>query len=288
MICMTNTANSVAIEKKELTRRSVAFDKRIHEIDLIRGICMILVFMDHLFWDMSHFFPVWAIKLNGTSWFLNEASRAADFYLTSPYRTLVRIIVLATFLFISGVSTAFSKSNWKRAGQMLGFYFVIQIATNLISPFWEGTFGSYCIINFNVIGVVAWSVLFYCFMQEKSWRYLAINILILALFFFIALPIIYQNVGGEDINVWPLWQSNHTEHYEADYMPLFPYIILFFLGALFAVFFYGKRVSLLKRKGAWEKPFCFIGRHSLIFYLTHQLLFVGLFSLIGLLTGWGL
>ncbi|MDR0934776.1 MAG: DUF1624 domain-containing protein [Erysipelotrichaceae bacterium] len=277
-----------------ISRTTEKSTKRIHEIDFIRGFCMLLVFMDHIFWNLSYFGSIWSRTAGEASSIFKEIASSANFYWSSPYRALVRIFVLFAFLFVSGISTAFSKSNWKRAGYMLMFYFLIQLFTNLASPYWEEAFSSQSIINFNVIGVIAWSVLFYSFVQEKSWRSLVIAVLVLSIFYLIFLPLIYQDISNNHyaslyhINVWPLWSSLSSGSHESDYMPLFPYIILFFAGALFSRFFYIQRKSLFGEKKKWENPICFIGRHSLIFYLTHQLIFVGLFSLVGLLAGWGI
>lgn len=289
---MTNNANSGSAMELKISRGKSDANKRIHEVDLIRGFCMLLVFMDHFFWNLTYFGGIWSSASSSAPDFFKGVFEAAKFYWDSPYRALVQFFVLCTFLFVSGISTAFSKSNWKRSGQMLAFYFILQLGTNLVAPYWREAIGSNSIINFNVLGVVAWSVLFYSFIQEKSWRSLVIVIFGLSIFYIFFLPAIHNDLIKNHysalnyINVWPLWQGR-SAGYEADYMPLFPYIILFFIGALFSRFFYKDRKSLFGKMQGWERPICFIGRHSLIFYLTHQLIFVGLFALIGLMTGWG-
>ena len=72
-----------------------------------------------------------------------------------------------------------------------------------------------------------------------------------------------------------------------DWMPLFPYIIFYFMGTLFSHFFYvPTRQSLFKRRGNWERPFCFFGRHSLILYLAHQFVFTPIFMIITAILGY--
>lgn len=294
---MAEKIDIVDIQQQAVVRDKSKVEKRIHEIDFIRGFCMLLVFMDHFFWNLTYFGSIWKNSLTpGVASFFNQAHQNAEFYWDSPHRMLVRVLVLAIFIFVSGISTSFSKNNYKRAAQMLAFYFIIQIGTNLVNPYWTEAFGSnsQAIINFNVIGVVAWSVLFYSFVSEKSWRVLAVIVLTLGLFYIVFLPRIYEDIATNHsgdlyyMNVWPLWQSSRTATREADYMPLFPFIVIFFIGALFSRFAYAERKSHFGKMQVWEKPICFIGRHSLIFYLSHQLIFVGLFSLVGLLTGWGI
>lgn len=295
ILIMNGNTNIVENQQTTLLRDKTRSEKRIHEIDFVRGFCMLLVFMDHLFWNFRYFGYMWSFSSSpDVAAFFTRASENAGFYWGHPFRSLVRVAVLFTFLFVSGISTAFSKNNYKRAAQMLVFYFVIQIGTNLINPYWVETFGSNALINFNVIGVVALSVLAYSFFHEKSWRSLVIITFLLGIFYLMVLPFIHKDLSTNHsgafnyINVWPLWQSNNTMNHEADYMPLFPYIITFFLGALFSRFAYTKRKSYFGKMKFWEKPICFIGRHSLIFYLAHQIIFVGLFALVGTLTGWGI
>ena len=38
-----------------------------------------------------------------------------------------------------------------------------------------------------------------------------------------------------------------------------------------------------KRKGNWEKPICFLGRHTLIIYIAHEVIFTIIFVLLDLI-----
>ena len=69
--------------------------------------------------------------------------------------------------------------------------------------------------------------------------------------------------------------------YVGDYLPLFPYVIFLFLGVIFARFIYKDKSSVVTKKGNWEKPICFLGRHTLLIYIAHEVIFTGLFMLIG-------
>ena len=76
--------------------------------------------------------------------------------------------------------------------------------------------------------------------------------------------------------------------YSTDYFPLLPWFFLFLTG-----YFIFRAVSpLIRRKKeaggsspapAAMKPFCWIGRHSLILYLLHQPVIYGVFQLIQML-----
>ena len=49
------------IQSASIRRKPGAFEKRIHEIDFIRGLLMVLVLMDHLFWCLKAYNYDWWI-----------------------------------------------------------------------------------------------------------------------------------------------------------------------------------------------------------------------------------
>ena len=54
------------LQKEAITRKPGAFEKRIHEIDFIRGVLIALVMMDHLFcwlWQHAPRRPRWKPRL---------------------------------------------------------------------------------------------------------------------------------------------------------------------------------------------------------------------------------
>jgi hypothetical protein len=78
---------------------------------------------------------------------------------------VIRYIALIGFCFISGISSAFSRNNWLRAGQLLLVWGILALVTSVFQ-YWK-VFGElHMFIPFNVIGVLAWSTLLYCFVQN--------------------------------------------------------------------------------------------------------------------------
>lgn len=274
---------------EETVKRS-AFEKRIHEIDFLRGLLMCLVVLDHIFNLLRSFNRGWAGGLEvinaggGTQPFLT-IYHVADFYWTNLARTIVRYACLGGFCFVSGISCAFSKNNWKRAGQMISLWLIIFIGSNILEGLrsnygWNLGVDSFR-IDFNIIGVLALSTLIYCFVQEKNWKWL----LVIGVIGLLLHPICYAlswTDWGKEAYVPFLWKPVNPAYRQADYMPLFPYLGFFFAGALLSKFTYSvKKESYFKRYN-WERPICFIGRHSLIIYISHFLLLIGIFSLVGL------
>ena len=266
------------------------FEKRIHEIDLIRGFLIIIVVLDHVCWCLKYYGNIWF----GENHWLYQAF---NWYWTSTARSIIQPVALMLFCFISGVSCAFSKNNWKRAIQMLVFWAIIVVASNIIQAILNSN-GNEAIIrvDFNIIGVLAFSTLIYCFMQKRSWRILLAAILIgflLSTYFIPGLREelftlcggrVGERIGGviniPNFYLIPFWEYP----VQADYVPLLPYLMFFLLGALFSYFTYKQnKQSLFPKRGEWERPICFIGRHTLIIYLSHFIVIRGIFIIINLI-----
>ena len=283
--------SEAVIENQSITRKKVSvFEKRIHEIDFIRGALIALVLFDHLMCDIMSYSPGWydAHQIQ----FFKFLMEASDFYWHCLARDIIRFFALFGFTFISGVSCAFSRNNWSRAGQMLLVFAVLAVGSNVAERM-DLLNGITLRIDFNVIGVLAWSTLFYCFAQNKSWRSILVGALIAFFMFWVVVPYLASLPGMTntygDINTAPYYVPMESDVYapplwepagQADWMPLFPYMCFFFLGALFSYFFYMKKKKSLLPRFNWERPVCFLGRHSLLFYLGHQVVFISIFMLL--------
>ena len=272
--------SEAVIKEGSIVRKPGAFEKRIHEIDFVRGFLMVLVLMDHLFWCLKSYNFDWWIASECKIQFYRDMYKIFDFYWTSTARDIVRFIALFGFCFVSGVSSAFSRNNWIRAAQMIGVFGVIAVGSNLLDA--SGLMGDQIVrIDFNVIGVLAWSTLGYCFTQNKTWRSILVGFLLTFLMCWYVVPWLIKTPMGKGYAP-ALWEPEN----QADWMPLFPFMCIFFLGALFSYFVYAPtRQSIIKHRGNWERPICFLGRHSLWVYLGHQFVFIPFFMLLNLFLG---
>lgn len=262
---------------EQVLSRTSKFEKRVHELDFIRGILIILVIIDHLlnnFACAEYFGPLFKFS----SWYWNNPARhfVQDF------------VALPLFVFLSGISCSFSKNNWVRAGKMILFWGVLSLGSNLLYAVGaDQAVGINVRVDFNIIGVIAWSTLVYCIFEKRSWRILLGMCVVFFMFGSIVLPQIIEAAKAvghyQSAYVPALWYYNDGLD-QADIMNIYPFIIYFFLGAIFGRFYYPNKQSLLPRKD-WERPICFIGRHSLLFYIGHQIVYVPLFYLLGLLLG---
>ena len=276
--------------EEEAVIKRQPFETRIHEIDFIRGILICLVVMDHIFNFTMNFSSGWAgAEHLQPYWALNQAMH---FYWDHPVRMVVRWLCLISFCFISGISCAFSKSNSKRAMQMVGIWALLFIITNIIrGALLAMNFDTSvtCFrIDFNVIGVLAWSTLLYCFFEKKNWVWLLVVALI-GLALHPLCQVLSRTEFGHQTYVPFLWRpyvnegeiAGSTALLQADHMPLFPYLGFFFLGAMVSKLTYAKDKKSYFKRYNWERPICFIGRHTLIIYGTHVLIIFAVLSLIG-------
>lgn len=254
------------------SRKVGAFEKRAHEIDFIRGALIVIVLLDHIMNNFMLHSDTWYQITGITFW--HEFNKFCWWYWECAARQIIRQVCLIAFCFISGISCAFSKNNWKRAGLMIVVFALIQVVGNLLDS-WKWLPVS-TIIDFNVIGVLAFSTLFYCFVQNQSWKGLTASMLLWLLFSSYGMDILRTIPGTANARVPSLIEPTFTA---ADWMPLVPYIAFFFMGAITSYFFYQDRKSKFRRF-EWERPICFIGRHTIWIYLGHQVVFVPLFMLI--------
>lgn len=248
------------------------FDYRIHEIDFVRGILMILVIFDHLMWFINYYI------CHHSSGFLN-------WYWSSELRYVVRQAVLMFFLFTCGISCHLSRNNKKRGLILLGITVFVALATHLVQllPMFDSRV---VVIDFNILGVIAISILLYTLCQKMSSKGLLFVSGILMIFYFFIL--VSSRSAPKDVYN-PLLSVLYCPFnpiksgYVGDYLPLFPYVIFLFFGVIFARKVYKNKTSIIPHKGNWEKPICLLGRHTLIVYLLHEIIFTAIFMLLDLI-----
>ena len=268
-------------------KRVGAFEKRVHEIDFARGFLILLVLLDHFLNRILLDFQ----DLGGGFTFLSNL--VADYYWNTPLRYIVQPLALASFCLVSGISTGFSKNNWKRSIMLL----IVTVAIGFLSPR-LGSLLNFGPIYFNVIGVLAVSSLIYCLVQDKSWKTLLGLALLFTLFtLYVVNPILSDiypqawnpylyNENSIFIGIFNplLYKPNPGGIPQSDYMPLFPYIVFFFIGAIISKIYYKDKKSLIPHlRRDFERPICFMGRHSLWFYAGHQIVMIPIFALIRLI-----
>ena len=258
--------------------------KRIWELDFLRGFAILMMVFDHFMYDLGHLDNYFSNFHQLDRPVFNWINDLAELYWISDLRFWGHHFFVALFLIISGISFTFSKSNLSRSIKLLIVAVLISLVTFLIETF----AGLNIFIIFGVIHMYAFATLF-TYLFRKAWdndRFiLAIGVAIIIVGFimeFWKLNYVYElnfnNLVGIFIG---------TKAYGADYFGIIPYLGVIMIGTVIGNVFYKNRVSLLPHVKLSEKNIVtFTGRNSLIIFLAHQFVLLGLVFLIGLLFGY--
>ena len=229
-------------------------DYRFWEIDLLRGIAIIMMIVFHVLYDL-YFFNIYKIVLY--SGFLL-------WYVYSIASIFILLVGICLTLSYTKAKKKLTKKELKlkflfRGIKIFGFGLVITLATMLYLP--EG------FILFGVLHCIGLSIILaYPFLQLHIQNLLFGVILISAGLYLKTLTVNFP---------WLIWLGfTPGQFYTVDYFPLLPWFGVILIG----IFIGNKLYSDYKRKFylidlsrfRYIRSLCFIGRHSLIIYFLHQ------------------
>lgn len=142
--------------------------ERIWEVDFLRGLMILFVVWDHLMWDFAYFGINNGFKTDVFRWLYNFA---VD-YQNGVLRATTHDAFVTMFVFTSGVSCSFSRSNGKRAIKMIAFACLLTAVTSAVSAIMNANMT----MRFNVIHVIAlstllWTLIEYCWSKcSNNWQ----------------------------------------------------------------------------------------------------------------------
>lgn len=276
---------------------------RIWEIDFLRGICIILMVMDHYFWEMGYFvFRFFGMSSPtdpiAPSWLL-ALIRDARWYYELDFRIALRYLILFIFFFISGISMNFSKNNIKRGWQILAGGAVITFLT-IIGCLIKLTNYPEHFIPFGVLSCYGVSILIVEGVKKLTLKLSKNNInawIIVSFFIFLVSSYmeVFYLANGTNIQ----FNLNTVDgtileiigcifgftRFGADYFPIFPYIGFIALGNVMGLLIYGNKKSLFKKEYKFCKPINYIGSHTMRIYLLHIPVIVILLIVVFLIAG---
>ncbi len=231
---------------------------RAFELDVLRGLAIFMMMLHHLIYDLRY--------IMGLDIFAWQESYFFEYWVRTPF--------VFIFLFVSGICCTFSRSNFRRSLKMAA------VAAGFTAVFWgiSAATGTEMYVFFNIIHVLAVGTFLYAVLEllEKKGRIRDIRfpILMLAiLFLWLEYPLSRLDPAAIPA-LLPLHDRFSSGIGMADYMPLVPWIGLFFAGAFTGRIFYAGRQTVFPGAPAAvlraTSPLGFIGRHSLAFYIIHQ------------------
>ena len=285
-------------------------DRRIWEIDFVRGILIIGMIIDHFMFFLGMFgtlYPVGALPD-----FLNRTSEFATAYWNNELKTAIRIFGVSLFFLLTGISSKFSKSNLKRSVICMGFGILMALGY-MIYSFATGTSN---FVLFNIITCLGlgmfllWGAKALYVKIRKSdknwcWWALGIGLFLIIVGFVVNLIVsthllfgrIYlsmhgQYAPGEFNSHEPLTFGTAVltilgfHHWGNDWCGICPFIGYTFLGGFIGEFIYSNRKSIFFRKNE-EKNVSFnrtaikktwfinwLGSKTFIIYIIHPVVII--------------
>ncbi len=275
-------AEVTALEKDS----SLAPLKRIWEVDFLRGFMILFVVWDHFMWDV--YFGSSNPFQTGLFQWLEKVARS--YYSAYGLRSLTHDTFVSMFVFTSGISCAFSNSNGKRAIKMICFALLLSAATFAASSI----LGADVTVNFNVIHVIALSVLIWAGLEwltskfKKDWQHNLYGWIMFAIIITV-LIVGYQakvKPWTDDNRIW-FFLAQHSssvpgfsEFWGGDYLAFFPDFAWFLVGGFLGKHLYKQKTTLFPKFNAkWVSPITFCGKYSIWVYFGTQLFMYGFFYL---------
>ena len=260
---------------------------RAYELDLLRGIALVMMMCMHFSYDVRYEFGCDAFSYLESDW----------------YWVFVHPIILVLFVGVSGICCSFSRNNLKRGARLLGVALAFTIGTVGITylTYWLSDIYSfvpaiYCVILFNVLHVLSVSTLFYALLEylftkmKLNEKAQAVILGLLGTYITILIMRLHY-LDGTSSN-WlliPLGIEVEGAPSVVDYMNLIPWSGVFLIGAAVGKICYKEKRSLFPKPNDTlckiKAPVEFLGRHSLIVYLVHQPIGYGILYLFLLLIG---
>lgn len=264
--------------------------QRIWEVDFVRGLMILFVVWDHFMWDIGYFETY---KTGFFNWLFHLSE---IYYGRYGIRQIAQPVFVTMFVFTSGVSCSFSRSNGKRAIKMMIFALLLTAVTYAISSIVNDNLT----MRFNVIHVIAlstalWTVIEFCWSKcIKNWQKNIFGVVMLAV-------VLASIIVGGYSNFKP-WDSDNklfyflvdhvsfknnqpTDFYYftgGDYLPFLPDFGWFLVGAFLGRVIYKEKKSIFPSVNPkFVSPITFCGRYSLWVYFGSQVFvfsFIYLFS----------
>lgn len=229
--------------------------KRIELMDALRGLAVCLMVVHHFLYDLCAFL--------GAPWVL----------FTNPVFDVLHYFFAGLFIFLSGVSSDFSRSNARRGARAMALALGITVVTHLMGM----------TIAFGVLHLLASCMLLFA-LTRRFWELLPAWVLPVVCVGMIVLTApCADGVTTELPHLW-LFGFTRPEFYSSDYFPLLPWAFVFLLGT------WAGRYIKAGRLPAWfytaKAPhLAAVGRHALAVYVLHQPVLYGVTLLLGILLG---
>ncbi len=238
---------------------------RFWEVDLARGVAIVMVVVYHLVFDLDNFagYPI-----ESTSGFWGTFADVSAFAFV--FLAGVSLQISHARAIDSGKSRLFGK-YLRRGARILGWGMLITLVF-LALDFGYVIFGILHLIGVSII-------LAYPFMRLRF-----LNVLFGLLFIAAGFYVSYQGFAASGVLLAPFGVIPDNL-YMPDYRPLLPWFGVVLLGLFFGRIVYADRKREPTGAGpAYAAPLAFLGRHTLFIYLIHQPILISTLWALGLVS----
>ncbi|WP_342676056.1 heparan-alpha-glucosaminide N-acetyltransferase [Methanofollis sp. UBA420] len=241
--------------------------RRFREIDLLRGIAIVMMIIYHLLFDLW-FFGIAAVDVLGGFW------RYFAFATATLFIALVGLSLPISYerrrQKMTGLSLWFEYG--RRGGKVFLFGMLATLATWIFLGEGFIVFGILHLIGFAIIAAPF-------FLRFGRWNFLAGAAFVLA-----ALPL--GHITGPS---WLIPLGIHPAgFYSVDYVPLVPWLGVALIGMAIGFLLYPggtRQFSVPEMEGRGVDALCMMGRNSLAIYLLHQPVIVAVLLFVRTVTG---
>lgn len=275
-------SETIYYQKKNKTILSSS--KRIWELDVLRGIAIWGMVIDHFIWNFTDnaFFSANGILDGASKGWITGFQMFADGYWTNDFRVFVRLFGVFLFVLLCGVSTRFSKNNLKRGAGIFGFGLAITIVMSFIANITKDPSMHILISTMTSIGVCLLIYTGICelcklMFGSKNWKWICLGFFVVFTVFWAILCsvsylngetghtvdrlferffFIFNNYGNDigwitsgfdNLTFGNWWQVIlGLKGFGSDWLGIFPYLGFIFLGGFVGETVYADRKSIIK------------------------------------------
>ena len=240
-------------------------------LDTVRGVCILSMVAYHGMYDLVDIFGLPSAWYTGLPGYIWQQS------------------ICWTFILLSGMCWQLSRRHVKRGLLLVGCGAAITAVTWLVMPSQRILYGVLNLLGLSALLLIPLDKLF---RKIPAWAGLGGALLLFAL----TKNVSRGSLGFEGLVLCPLPEWLYVTDllavagfpspgfWSTDYFPLLPWFFLFCAGYfLWGLLSQSERAK--ERLASGVRPLSFLGRHSLIIYLAHQPVLMGVFLAVGQLAG---
>lgn len=247
---------------------------RIHEIDFLRGIAFLLMVFDHLIVDIILLFS--STLDSELKIFVYDLAKSI--HQNPTYYYLKTIFCQAMFIYISGLSSKFSRNVLKNGFKLLIIALSLTAVTFVFSIITDENYT----IHFGILHCLACCMILTPILN-KLLNYSKIHFVLVGVLLFVIGIYCYNLDKSSFSHYFYFLFGGYPDGYKTmDYFPITPYIFVYMLGMIISNYVYYKKRSLFNNK-LYLRPLNFLGRNTLVLYFIHQVILftsVYIFSII--------